>query len=63
MEAPTTQSSQSRGVARILGKLDTNLEEGNFYEAHQNYKTLCYRYVIVCHILSLPLLVEMNAEC
>ena len=34
----------SRGVARVLSKLNTSLENGNYYEAHQMYRTLYYRY-------------------
>jgi len=35
----------SKGVSRILLKLESNLAERNFYEAHQIYKTLSYRFV------------------
>ena len=34
----------SRGASRVLGKLNTSLENGNYYEAHQMYRTLYYRY-------------------
>ena len=40
----TTRSQGSRGVARVLSKLNTSLENGNYYEAHQMYRTLYYRY-------------------
>lgn len=36
---------QNRGVARVLAKLNTSLSKGNFYEAHQMYRTLYFRYV------------------
>jgi len=32
------------GASRVLAKLKTSLENGNFYEAHQMYRTLYYRY-------------------
>lgn len=34
----------SRGVARVLAKLETSIESGNYYEAHQMYRTLYFRY-------------------
>uniref|UniRef100_A0A182NAF7 Golgi to ER traffic protein 4 homolog n=1 Tax=Anopheles dirus TaxID=7168 RepID=A0A182NAF7_9DIPT len=34
----------SRGVSRVLGKLRASIEAGNFYEAHQMYRTLHFRY-------------------
>ena len=37
-------SRGSTGVARVLSKLNTSLENGNYYEAHQMYRTLYYRY-------------------
>jgi len=39
------QGSQgARGASRVLAKLNNSLENGNFYEAHQMYRTLYYRY-------------------
>uniref|UniRef100_A0A182JIF0 Golgi to ER traffic protein 4 n=1 Tax=Anopheles atroparvus TaxID=41427 RepID=A0A182JIF0_ANOAO len=35
----------SRGVSRVLGKLNSSIESKNFYEAHQMYRTLYFRYV------------------
>merc|ERR1711963_148315 len=32
------------GASRVLAKLNASLENGNFYEAHQMYRTLYYRY-------------------
>lgn len=40
----TSRSQGSKGVARVLSKLNTSLENGNYYEAHQMYRTLYYRY-------------------
>lgn len=38
-------ASRSRGgVERVLSKLKTSLENGNYYEAHQMYRTLYFRY-------------------
>jgi len=34
----------ARGASRVLAKLNNSLENGNFYEAHQMYRTLFYRY-------------------
>lgn len=33
-----------RGVSRVLAKLDSSIESGNYYEAHQMYRTLYFRY-------------------
>lgn len=44
----------SRGVARVLAKLKSSVEEGRYYEAHQMYRTLYFRcgkrrvVVLVC---------------
>jgi len=38
-------AARSRGgVERVLSKLKTSLENGNYYEAHQMYRTLYFRY-------------------
>jgi len=34
----------SGGAKRVLGKLQRTIEGGNYYEAHQMYKTLYFRY-------------------
>ncbi|ETN61032.1 golgi family to ER traffic protein 4 [Anopheles darlingi] len=34
----------ARGVSRVLQKLRTSMEAKNFYEAHQMYRTLYFRY-------------------
>ncbi|XP_036323445.1 Golgi to ER traffic protein 4 homolog isoform X2 [Rhagoletis pomonella] len=33
-----------RGVSRVLTKLENSIESGNYYEAHQMYRTLYFRY-------------------
>lgn len=35
----------ARGVARVLAKLESSIETGNYYEAHQMYRTLYFRYL------------------
>jgi len=42
--ATQRQARGAAGVARILAKLKNNLDSGNFYEAHQLYRTLYFRY-------------------
>ncbi|XP_065372035.1 Golgi to ER traffic protein 4 homolog [Calliphora vicina] len=48
MTASETASSGTergqRGVSRVLAKLDSSIEAGNYYEAHQMYRTLYFRY-------------------
>lgn len=38
-------SSRVHGVQRILSKLESSVNSGNYYEAHQMYKTLYFRWV------------------
>lgn len=35
----------TRGVARVLAKLESSIASGNYYEAHQMYRTLYFRYL------------------
>lgn len=35
----------TRGVSRVLAKLEASIQSGNYYEAHQMYRTLYFRYV------------------
>lgn len=44
-------SQGERGVPRILGKLENSIKSGNYYEAHQMYRTLYFR----CGIHDFPL--------
>ena len=39
------QGGGVRGVGRVLAKLQRSIEAGNYYEAHQMYKTLYFRYL------------------
>jgi hypothetical protein len=34
----------NRGITRVLDKITKSFESGNFYESHQLYKTLYFRY-------------------
>ncbi|XP_055377714.1 Golgi to ER traffic protein 4 homolog [Condylostylus longicornis] len=34
----------NRGVSRVLSKLEASIAAGNYYEAHQMYRTLYFRY-------------------
>lgn len=34
-----------RGVGRVLDKLEASVNSGEYYEAHQMYRTLYFRYV------------------
>lgn len=35
----------NRGVSRVLQKLEKSVTDGNYYEAHQMYRTLYFRYI------------------
>ncbi|XP_050075454.1 Golgi to ER traffic protein 4 homolog [Anopheles maculipalpis] len=43
--SPAVKPSAARGVQRVLDKLRASVEAKNFYEAHQMYRTLYFRYV------------------
>lgn len=36
-------SRKAVGVERVLGKLEASVKNGNYYEAHQMYRTLYFR--------------------
>ncbi|KZC13777.1 PREDICTED: Golgi to ER traffic protein 4 homolog [Dufourea novaeangliae] len=38
-------SRYSHGVQRVLAKLEASINSGNYYEAHQMYRTLYFRYL------------------
>ncbi|KAJ9600818.1 hypothetical protein L9F63_001030 [Diploptera punctata] len=38
-------SSRIHGVQRVLSKLESSVKAGNYYEAHQMYRTLYFRYL------------------
>lgn len=40
-----SQTKSFRGVSRVLSKLEESIQSGNFYEAHQKYRTLYFRYL------------------
>lgn len=42
--ADSKTSTTTRGVSRVLAKLEASVESGNYYEAHQMYRTLYFRY-------------------
>ena len=37
--------TMAAGVQRVLAKCQKCVESGNFYEAHQMYRTLSFRYM------------------
>ena len=39
----TRQARGAAGVSRVMAKLKDALKNGNFYEAHQMYRTLYFR--------------------
>lgn len=43
-KAPAKKSDRG-GASRVLGKLQKSVEDGNYYEAHQMYRTLYHRYM------------------
>uniref|UniRef100_A0A8D8S2I1 Golgi to ER traffic protein 4 homolog n=1 Tax=Cacopsylla melanoneura TaxID=428564 RepID=A0A8D8S2I1_9HEMI len=43
--AAPSPSSNSSGVSRVLNKLRNSVNDGNYYEAHQMYRTLYFRYL------------------
>ena len=48
------------GASRVLAKLNASLENGNFYEAHQMYRTLYYRYSKYTCMKSYTLFIFIN---
>ncbi|XP_053946543.1 Golgi to ER traffic protein 4 homolog [Anastrepha ludens] len=44
MTATAVDRGGQRGVGRVLVKLENSIESGNYYEAHQMYRTLYFRY-------------------
>lgn len=43
-EGNSRSSRAAQGISRVLAKLKTSLESGKYYEAHQMYRTLYFRY-------------------
>lgn len=40
-----SQTKSYRGVTRVLAKLEESVQAGKYYEAHQKYRTLYFRYL------------------
>lgn len=40
-----SQTKSYRGVSRVLAKLEESIRSGKYYEAHQKYRTLYFRYL------------------
>lgn len=40
-----SQTKSYRGVSRVLAKLEESVRSGKYYEAHQKYRTLYFRYL------------------
>lgn len=40
-----SQTKSYRGVSRVLQKLEESVQAGKYYEAHQKYRTLYFRYL------------------
>lgn len=49
-EADNSQSRKAQGVQRVLAKLECSVKNGNYYEAHQMYRTLYFRFVLMLFI-------------
>jgi len=45
----TNTMSQLRGVGRMKIKLETAIREERYYEAHQLYRTLHFRFELYCN--------------
>lgn len=40
-------SANVRGVSRVLEKIDNSIKNGDYYEAHQLYRMLYFRYEFI----------------
>lgn len=40
-----SKAASRGGVSRVLAKLELSIQSGNYYEAHQMYRTLYFRYL------------------
>ena len=57
--------SGTRGVDRVLAKLERSVNEGKYYEAHQMYRTLYFRYFLIielCGVFYLSLKVSETEQ-
>ena len=43
-------ASRRGGIERVLSKLKNSIDNENYYEAHQMYRTLYFRSVSVCYV-------------
>ncbi|XP_067936092.1 Golgi to ER traffic protein 4 homolog [Watersipora subatra] len=43
MDPTSSSQTKTNGVSRIVSKLESSIANGNYYEAHQLYKTLSHR--------------------
>lgn len=37
----------AKGTSKVLEKLEASINEGNYYEAHQMYRSVLNRYVLL----------------
>lgn len=51
------------GLARVKAKLEDSLKRGDFYEAHQMYRTLHFRYYSTFYPFSLCFLHVLPLNC
>lgn len=49
----TAKGKSVGGTQRILQKLNKTIEDGEYYEAHQLIRTLCFRSVYLYFLVSL----------
>mgnify|MGYP001410775867 FL=1 len=64
--AAQRQARSAAGVKRIETKLKSAIDQENFYEAHQLYRTLYFRYVSrvkMCQFLAKNTLFEIFIFC
>lgn len=40
-----SQTKSCRGISRVHEKLEESIKDGKYYEAHQKYRTLYFRYI------------------
>lgn len=40
-----SQTKSTHGVTKVLSKLQESIQAGKYYEAHQKYRTLYFRYL------------------
>uniref|UniRef100_T1IB54 Uncharacterized protein n=1 Tax=Rhodnius prolixus TaxID=13249 RepID=T1IB54_RHOPR len=43
--AASMSLNKVHGVSRLIYKIENSIKNGNYYEAHQMYKTLYFRYL------------------